>query len=85
MASVSGAYLDCIKRLNLNEYQNDIRIYNVSELYLEAILNEYQNRLHIWSVSEFYLEVVLNEYQNGICFWTVSEHYHDCTLFNSSC
>ena len=37
MASVSGAYLNYIKKLNLNEYQDGIRIWSVSELYLKAI------------------------------------------------
>ena len=31
MASVSGAYLNCIKRLNQNEYQNGFHIWSVSE------------------------------------------------------
>ncbi|CAI8595590.1 unnamed protein product [Vicia faba] len=37
MESVSGAYLNSIKRLNLNEYRDGIRIWSVSELYLEAV------------------------------------------------
>ena len=56
MASVSGAYLNCIKRLNLNEYQDGIRIWRVSELYQKVNLNEYQDGIHIWSVSELYLK-----------------------------
>ena len=36
MASVSGAYLNCIKGLNLNEYQNGFRVWSVSELYQEV-------------------------------------------------
>ena len=36
MASVSGAYLNYIKSSNLNEYQNDIRVWSASELYLGA-------------------------------------------------
>ena len=35
MASTSEAYLNCIKRLNLTEYQDGIRIWSVSELYLK--------------------------------------------------
>ena len=38
MASVSGAYLHCILSLNLNEYQNGIRVWSVSELYPNCIL-----------------------------------------------
>ena len=37
MASVSGAYLDCILKLNLNEYQNGIRVWSVFELYLQTL------------------------------------------------
>ena len=33
MASVSEAYLNYIKMLKLNEYQDGIRIWSVSELY----------------------------------------------------
>ena len=56
MEFVSGTYLNCIWKLNLNEYQNDIRIWSVSELYLKAQLNEYPNGIRIWSVSELYLK-----------------------------
>ena len=52
MASVFGAYLNCIKRWNLNEYQNGIHVRGVSELYLK--LNEYQNGVCVWSVAELY-------------------------------
>ena len=41
----------------MNEYQNDIHIWCVSELYLKLNLNEYQNGIRVWSVSELYLEV----------------------------
>ena len=47
MASVSRAYLNCIGKLNLNEYQNGISIWSVYELYLEAVLNGYQNGIRI--------------------------------------
>ena len=57
MTSVSGAYLNCIGKLNLNEYQNGIRIWSVSELYQKLNLNEYQNGIRVWSVSELYLKV----------------------------
>ena len=56
MTSVSGVYLNCILRLNLNEYQDDIRIWSVSVLYQTLNLNEYQDGVRIWSVSELYLE-----------------------------
>ena len=36
MASVSRAYLNYIKRLNLKEYQDGIRVWSVSELYLKV-------------------------------------------------
>ena len=39
--------------MNLNEYQNEIHAWSVSELYL----NEYQNSIRVWSVSELYLKV----------------------------
>ena len=39
MASVFGAYLNCIRRLNLNEYENGIRVWSVSELYQEVLNN----------------------------------------------
>ena len=47
MTSVSGLYPNYIWKLNLNEYQNGIRIWSVSELYLKGILNKYQNSSHI--------------------------------------
>ena len=34
--SVPEAYLNCIVQLNLNEYQDGIRVWSVSELYLTA-------------------------------------------------
>ena len=55
MASVFGAYLKCIMKLSLNEYQDGIRIWCVSELYLEVVFEEYQNFIRIWSVSVLYL------------------------------
>ena len=33
---MSGAYLNCIFELKLDEYQNGIRVWSVSELYLRA-------------------------------------------------
>ena len=36
MAFVSRAYLNCIWELILNEYQNGIRVWSVSELYLKV-------------------------------------------------
>ena len=51
--SVSGAYLNCIGKLNLNECQNGIRIWSIFVLYL----NEYQNGVRVWSVYELYLKV----------------------------
>ena len=36
MESVSGAYLNCILGLILNDYQNGIRVWSVSKLYLGA-------------------------------------------------
>ena len=56
MASVSGAYLNCIWKLNLNEYQNDIRVWSVSVLYLKLNLNEYHDGIHAWSVYVMYLK-----------------------------
>ena len=56
MASASGAYLNCIMMLNLNEYQNGIRVWSVSELYLKEILNEYQKGICVWSVSKLFLK-----------------------------
>ena len=46
----------CIWRLILNEYQNDIHVWSVSELYLEEALDEYQNGIRICSISVLYLE-----------------------------
>ena len=37
MAYVSRAYLNCIRKLNLNEHQNGIRVWSVSELYLKTL------------------------------------------------
>ena len=37
-----------------NEYQNGIRVWNVSKLYLETC-NEKQNNICVWSVSRLYL------------------------------
>ena len=51
MASVSGAYLYCIWKLSLNEHQNDIRVWSVSELYLEGALIKYYNGIRVRSVS----------------------------------
>ena len=36
----------------LNEYQNDIRIWSVSELYLKDVLNENQKDMHIEIIAE---------------------------------
>ena len=36
MTSISEAYLYCIIRLNLNEYQNGIRVWSVFVLYLKT-------------------------------------------------
>ena len=47
--------------MNLNEYQDSVRVWSVSELYLnciwELILNDYQNGILVWSISELYLKV----------------------------
>ena len=65
MASVSGAYMYCICELNLNEYQDGIRIWRVSELYLKETMNERQNGIHVWSVSELYMKTL--NIVNGSC------------------
>ena len=57
MASMYGAYLNCICKLCMNECQNGIRVWSVSELYLRDTLNEFQDGIRIWSLSELYLKI----------------------------
>ena len=58
MASVSRVYLKLYQKLNLNEYQDGIRVWSVSVLYLRSLnLKEYQNGIRIWCISELYLNV----------------------------
>ena len=60
IASVFGAFLNCIWKLNLNEYQNGIRVWSVSKLYLKRFESEWVSRWHpclerIWTVSESWI------------------------------
>ena len=59
MESVSGAYLNYIWKLNLNEYQNGVRVWSVSKLYLKAV-SEWVSGWNpclerIWIVSECWI------------------------------
>ena len=56
MASVAGAYPICIRDLNWNDYHNDLRVWSVSDLYLQEALTEYQNGICVWSVFVLYLK-----------------------------
>ena len=56
MASVSGAYMYCIWKLNMNEYKNGIRVWSISVLYIK-VESEWVSEWHpclerIWTVSE---------------------------------
>ena len=58
----------------LNECQNDIRPWIVSELYLTHFFISVRTT-SVCIISELYLKHVLNEYQNGIRVWSISELY----------
>ena len=45
------------EKLNLNEYQDDIRIGSYLNCSWKVVLNECQNGIRVWSVSELYLRV----------------------------
>ena len=67
MASVPGAYLNCIWELILNEYQNGIRVWSIYELYLRIdseLVSEWHPCLErICTVSvyfEYLLKIVVN-------------------------
>ena len=80
-------WLPCLERIwsvsdswNLDKYQDGIRIWCVSELYMKVeFLNEYQDGIRIWCVSELYLKVEFewvsgwNSYLERI--WTISESW----------
>ena len=78
MASVSGVYLNCIKRLEfewVSEWRPCLeRIWTVIK---GLNLNEYHNGFRVWSVSELYQKLNLNEYQNGFRVWSVFELYQE--------
>ena len=76
-ASVSGVHLNCIWKLNLNEYQNGVHIWSVSELYLKIEsewVSEWHSCLeHIWTVSKLESEWISEWHPRLERIWTVSK------------
>ena len=74
--SINGLYLTCFLKLNLNEYQNGVRVWSVSVLYLKSWI---WMSVRVASVSEAYLNCIwrlnLYEYQDSIRVWSVFELY----------